>query len=128
MKTEKEISSWALALYLSLEKDPNNFEKIFENLKSSLGKKIVYMPAIIKKLERIYRKEKTAKLFLSHDFKDKEEIKAKIKKEIKGLDKIEDVLDESLLGGFRLRTKDILIKASLNDVLVKLKNKIYGYN
>jgi F0F1-type ATP synthase delta subunit len=128
MKTEKEISFWVRALYLSLEKNPNDFEKIFNNLKSSLGKKIVYLPAIIKKLERTYRKEKTAKLFLSHDFKEKEEIKGKIKEEIKGIDNVEDVLDESLLGGFRLRTKDVLIKASLSDVLTKLKNKIYGYN
>jgi len=128
MKTEKEISYWARALYLTLEKDPSNFESIFSNLKSSLGKKIAYLPAIIKKVERMYNKEKKAKLFLSHDFNNKEEIKEKIKNEIKGIEKIEDVLDENLLGGFRLRTKDVLIKASIRDTLIKLKNKIYGYN
>ena len=128
MKTEKEISYWARALYLTLEKDPSNSESIFSNLKSALGKKIAYLPAIIKKVERMYNKEKKAKLFLSHDFNNKEEIKAKIKNEIKGIEKIEDVLDENLLGGFRLRTKDVLIKASIRDTLIKLKNKIYGYN
>ncbi|MFA5754951.1 MAG: F0F1 ATP synthase subunit delta [Candidatus Paceibacterota bacterium] len=128
MKTEKEISYWARALYLTLEKDPSNSESIFSNLKSALGKKIAYLPAIIKKVERMYNKEKKAKLFLSHDFNNKEEIKEKIKNEIKGIEKIEDVLDENLLGGFRLRTKDVLIKASIRDTLIKLKNKIYGYN
>ncbi len=128
MKIEKEISFWARALYISLEKNPNNFEEIFVNLKNALGKKKVYLPSILKKLERIYKKEKTAKLFLSHNFQDKELIKAKIKEEIKGIGEIEDVVDETLLGGFRLRTKDLLVKASLKDVLIKLKNKIYGYN
>ena len=128
MKIEKEISFWARALHISLEKNPNNSEEIFVNLKNALGKKKVYLPSILKKLERIYKKEKTAKLFLSHNFQDKELIKAKIKEEIKGIGEIEDVVDETLLGGFRLRTKDLLVKASLKDVLIKLKNKIYGYN
>jgi F0F1-type ATP synthase delta subunit len=127
MKTEKEISCWARALYLSLEKSPDNFEEIFNNLKTSLGKKIIYLPSIIKKLEMIYNKEKKAKLYISHSF-DNTEIVDKIKKEVKGIDKIEVTLDEELLAGFRLKTKDILIKASLKDTLIKLKNKIYGYN
>ena len=42
MKIEKEISSWARALYLSLEARPDNSEEIFKNLKKSLGKKIVF--------------------------------------------------------------------------------------
>ncbi len=127
MKTEKEISYWARALYLSLEKNPDNYESIFSNLKNSLGKKITYLPAIIKKAEMIYNKEKKAKLYLSHKF-DNAEIIKKIKEEFKGIDKIEDEIDENLLAGFRLKTKDILIKASLKDTLIKLKNKIYGYN
>ena len=127
MNTEKEISCWSRALYLSLEENPDNYEKIFANLKSSLGKKIIYLPAIIKKGEMIYNKEKKAKLYLSHDF-DKEDIIKKIKEKFKGIDKIEDEIDRDLLAGFRLKTKDILVKASLKDTLIKLKNKIYGYN
>jgi len=127
MKTEKEISYWARALYLSLEKNPENNEVIFVNLKNSLGKKITYLPAIIKKAEMIYNKEKKAKLYISHKF-DNADIIKKIKEEFKGIDKIEYEIDEDLLAGFRLKTKDLLIKASLKDVLIKLKNKIYGYN
>ena len=53
---------------------------------------------------------------------------SQIPKKIKGIDKIEDEIDRDLLAGFRLKTKDILVKASLKDTLIKLKNKIYGYN
>jgi len=130
MKIEKEISSWARALYLSLEDHPEKSDEIFANLKKSLGKKSVYIPAIVKKLQRMYLKEKTAALFLAQEFndKEKEEIKEKIKEIVKGINKVDDVLDESLLAGFRLKTKDVLVKASMKDVLLKLKNKIYGYN
>ncbi|MFA5207633.1 MAG: F0F1 ATP synthase subunit delta [Candidatus Paceibacterota bacterium] len=130
MKTEKEISSWARALYLSLEEHPEDTKKIFANLKKSLEKKSVFIPSIIKKLQRIYLKEKRAELFLAQDFSEKEksEIKNKIKDIVKGIEKVDDVLDESLLAGFRLKTKDVLVKASMKDILLKLKNKIYGYN
>jgi len=130
MKIEKEISSWARALYLSLEEHPENKDEIFANLKKSLEKKPAYIPAIVKKFQIMYLKEKTAELSLAQGFntKEKEEIKNKIKDIIKGIDKVDDVLDESLLAGFRLKTKDVLVKASMKDVLLKLKNKIYGYN
>lgn len=130
MKIEKEISSWARALYLSIEEHPERTDEIFANFKKSLGKKSVFIPAIIKKLQRIYLKEKTAELFLAQEFNasEKEEIKNKIKGIVKGVDKVDDVLDESLLAGFRLKTKDVLVKASMKDILLKLKNKIYGYN
>ncbi len=127
MNTEKEIACWGRALYLSLEENPDNYERIFANLKSLLGKKITYLPAIIKKAEMIYNKEKKAKLYISHDF-EKEDIIKKIKEKFKGIDKIEDEIDKDLLAGFRLKTKDILVKASLKDTLIELKNKIYGYN
>jgi len=130
MKIEKEISSWARALYLALEENPGKAKEIFGSLRKSLGKKESLVPSIIKKFKRIYFKEKRAELFLSHDLGEKEkgEIKEKIKKIVKGVEKVDDVLDESLLAGFRLKTKDVLVKASLKDVLTKLKNKIYGHN
>ncbi|MFA5169404.1 MAG: F0F1 ATP synthase subunit delta [Candidatus Paceibacterota bacterium] len=130
MKIEKEISSWARALYLALEENPGKAKEIFSNLKKSLGRKESFFSPILKKVERMYLKEKRAELSLSHDLndKDKKEIKENIKDILKGIEKVDDVLDESLLAGFRLKTKDVLVKASLKDVLTKLKNKIYGYN
>lgn len=127
---EKEISSWARALYLALEENPGKSKEIFANLKKSLDKKEFLLPSILKKVERIYMKEKRAELILSHDFseKEKKEMKEKIKEIVGGIEKVDDTLDESLLAGFRLKTKDVLVKASLKDVLAKLRNKIYGYN
>lgn len=130
MKMEKEISSWARALHLALEENPGKSKEIFANLKKSLDKKEFLLPSILKKVERIYMKEKRAELILSHDFseKDKKDMKEKIKEIVGGIEKVDDTLDESLLAGFRLKTKDVLVKASLKDVLAKLRNKIYGYN
>jgi len=130
MKLEKEISSWSRALYLALEENPGKSKEIFSNLKKALDKKEFLLPSILKKVERIYMKEKRAELALPYEISEKEknEIKEKIKEVVKGIEKVDDVLDESLLAGFRLKTKDVLVKASLKDVLTKLKNKIYGYN
>jgi F0F1-type ATP synthase delta subunit len=130
MKIEKEISFWARALYLAAEENPGKAQEIFANLEGALGKKKVFLPAILKKFEGIYLKERTAGLTLARevDAKTKEDIKEKIKGIIKGVEKIDDSVDEDLLAGFRLQTKDILVKASLKDVLQKVKNKTYGYN
>ncbi|MFA5714191.1 MAG: F0F1 ATP synthase subunit delta [Candidatus Paceibacterota bacterium] len=130
MKIEKEISSWARALYLAFEENPDKVESILVNFKKSLGKKQVIIVSIFKKLERIYLKEKRAELSLAQEFSehDKKEFKEKIKGIVPGIEKVDDVLDESLLAGFRLKTKDVLVRASLKDVLLKLKNKIYGHN
>lgn len=49
MKIEKEISSWARALYLSLEEHPEKADEIFANLKKSLNKKSVFIPAQLQK-------------------------------------------------------------------------------
>ena len=130
MKIEKEISSWARALYLAVEERPGKAKEIFSNLKEALDKKEVLLPSIMKKFERINLKEKRAELFLAQGMseREKKEIKENIREILKGIEKVDDVLDETLLAGFRLKTKDVLVKASLKDVLTKLKNKIYGYN
>ena len=130
MKIEKEISFWARALYLAVKENPDKAQKIFVNLEGALGKKKVFLSAIIKKFERIYLKERTAELTLARDVdsKTKGEIKEKIKSIMEGVERIDDSIDEDLLAGFRLQTKDILVKASLKDVLQKVKNKTYGYN
>ncbi len=130
MKVDKKATFWAKTLYLSITNDPENAKKIFENLERASGKRIIFLLAILKKFEKIYMREKRAELILARAMseKDKEEIKKKMKKILVGMEKIDDVVDESLLAGFRLKMKDVLIKASLKDVLQKLKNKTYGHN
>jgi F0F1-type ATP synthase delta subunit len=130
MKKEKEISFWARAMYDAVMDDPSKSEEIFSNLKKSLVKKKEMIPAIIKKFINIYGSEQRAELTLAKemDGDQKKDIEKKIKA-ILGEDKeIEYSLNTELLAGFRLKTKDVLIKASLKDILTGLKNKIYGHN
>jgi len=130
MKKEKEIASWSRALYLALEENPNKAEDIFHNLEKSLEKKKAMIPGIVKKFSMMYEKEKSADLILAREMSesDKKIIKEKIQKSVPQAQKINEKVDENLLAGFRLKTKDVLVKASLRDVLQKLKNKTYGHN
>lgn len=130
MKKEKEISFWSRAMYSAIMENPENGDKIFANLKKALVKKKEMIPAIVKKFISIYSREQKAKLTLAKEMSEseKKDIEKKIKS-ILGTDKeIEYSLNTELLAGFRLKTKDVLIKASLKDILTGLKNKIYGHN
>jgi len=130
MKKEKEISFWSQALFFAVKDNPKNLEFFLTNLKKNLIKKQELLLPIIKKFEKIYQSEQKAKLVLAKNTEEKERknIEEKIKAII-GLDKeIEYSVDSELLAGFRLKTKDFLIKASLKDILMGLKNKLYGHN
>ncbi|MFA5368858.1 MAG: F0F1 ATP synthase subunit delta [Candidatus Paceibacterota bacterium] len=130
MKKEKEISLIARAMYAAVMDNPSKAEEIFSNLKKTLIKKKEIIPAIIKKFINIYSREQKAKLTLAKEIDESQKnyIEKKIKA-ILGEDKeIEYSLNTELLAGFRLKTKDVLIKASLKDILTGLKNKIYGHN
>lgn len=130
MKKDKEISSWARALFLTLEENKNNEDKIIKNLFLALGKKNYLIPAILKKYKRIKEKENRVDVYVAKEIS--EEIKEKINKkieEIEGKSKsVEYTIDKDLIGGFRIKTKDCLVKASIQDTLIKIKNKAYGYN
>lgn len=126
MKKEKEVFLWARALYDAVVENPSKKEEIFCNLKKILVKRKEIIPAIIKKFINIYSREKKAKLILAReiDSASKKEIEKKIKA-ILGEDKeIDFSLNSDLLAGFRLKTKDVLIKASLKDILTGLKRDL----
>ncbi|MFA7141697.1 MAG: F0F1 ATP synthase subunit delta [Candidatus Paceibacterota bacterium] len=130
MKKDKEILFWARALYLALEENKGKEEEIIKNLILSLNKKNYLIPAIIKKYKRIRKKEQEVKVFIAKEID--EDLKNEINKRIEILEgsgkSINYIVDEDLIGGFRIKTKDYLIKASIKDTLIKLKNKAYGYN
>lgn len=131
MKLDTQLSYYARAIYLAVEENPGKEKEIFENLKKTLGtRKKKYLPVIMEKFFKLYAHEKKAELILSSDFdeKTKNGIKEKIKENIKGLGEITEIVDDNLIAGFRLKTKDVLIKASLKDILTGLKNKTYGHN
>lgn len=129
MKKEKVVSFWARAMYLAVIENPSNQKEIFSNLKSALSQKSEIIPAIIKKFINIYLKEQKARVALACEITEKEKhLIEKKAKELIGNKQLDYSIDSSLLAGFRLETKDVLIKASLKDVLTGLKNKIYGHN
>ncbi len=131
MKIDKQISSWARAVYMTIEENPDKIEEIFSNLRKSLGEsKMKYYSVIVKKALQLYEKETKAELVLSTSFDEetKKSIKGELREHFNDIDRITERVDESLIAGFRLKTKNILIKASLKDVLIGLKNKTYGHN
>ncbi len=129
MKKEKEVTFLARSLYLSLKENPEKRQEIFSNLLKILEKKKELLFPVLKKAESIYKKEESVELVLARDLEKglKEELEIKIQDILKEKKEINYSLDESLLAGFRLKTKDIFIKASLKDVLIKMK-KNYGLN
>ncbi|MDD5098493.1 MAG: F0F1 ATP synthase subunit delta [Candidatus Pacebacteria bacterium] len=130
MKKEKEISSWARALYLAFEEHPDKLGQIMSNLNKSLIKKQALISGIAKKFEKMYKKEKNAELILAMKMEegDKKKIKEKIQESMPQMQTMHESIDGNLLAGFRVKTKDVLVKASLRDILQKLKNKTYGHN
>lgn len=128
MRKEREIFLWAMALYNAVIENPSKAEEILANLKKALDNKKEIIGAVIKKFISIYSREQKAELLLAREMSktDKTNIKEKIKKIIGDNKEILYNVDSSLLAGFRLKTKDVLIKASLKDILMKLKK--YGYN
>jgi len=130
MKKDKEIVAWARALYLALEENDANEEKVIKNLFLALDKKSYLIPAIIKKFKIIKEKESRVDVFVATEIS--ENLKQEIDKNIESLagknKNINYIIDKDLIGGFRIKTKDHLIKASIKDILIKIKNKAYGYN
>lgn len=130
MKKEQEISFWGMALYAAVMENPSHIKEILANLKKALVNKKEIIPAVIKKFINIYSREQKAELFLAREMSESEKksIEKKVR-EIIGADKeISYIINKDLLAGFRLKTKNVLIKASLKDILMKLKNKTYGHN
>jgi len=129
MKKEKEVTFLARALYLCLKENPERGAEIFSNLKKILEKKKSFILPVLKKAENIYKKEEKVEVILAKDLNEdsKRKLEEKVQNILKENKEVSYSLDEGLLAGFRLKTKDIFIKASLKDVLIKIK-KNYGLN
>ena len=130
MKKEKEISAWARALYLAIEENPEKQEELINGLIKFLDKKQYLLPAIFKKYERMKKQENSVEIFLAREMDD--DTKKKIEKKVESIlgkdKKIEYKINKELIAGFRIKTKEYLVKASIKDTLTKLKNNVYGYN
>ena len=128
MKTDKIISFWAKALYLSeagktREEWQDMIKRLAEIFKKK--KKDYLLPEILKKLEKIFLKSKKIELVFARDqgAESKERVKNLLLEKF-GKDKEVDIkINQELLGGFRAKTDKLLIKASIKDFLTEIKNQ-----
>ena len=129
MTTEKEISIWVKSLLLILEKNNKTGQALAagrfrEILKRK--KKEYLLPKIVKKLEKAYLKKNKIDLFLARDHSQRTQ--KELEKKLLGVfgagKKISAKIDRDLIGGFRAKTNNFLVKASIKDFLDDLKNKM----
>jgi len=127
MIAEKEISIWTEALLSILEGKTKEekkalFKKIIEILKNR--KKEYLLPKILKRFESMCSKRKMVELYFARE--QSTGLIKKMKKKISGMfgrDKnIEVKIEKDLIGGFRVKTANFLIKATVKDFLNELKS------
>jgi len=128
MKTEKIISDWANGLILTQEqKTETEKKKLLKKLAEILKKqkKGYLLPAILKMAEKLSRKKKIIELIFSRE--QKQELASKIKDRLIGIfgkeKEVEVKTEEQLIGGFRVKTGNTLIKASIKDFLDELRER-----
>lgn len=129
MTTEKEISIWVKSLLAVLEEaDKPKLIKVAERLVLILKKKKkeYLLPKIVRKLERAYSKKNKMELFLAKDHSSitLKKLSQRLS-EIFGQEKnISTLVQGELIGGFRVKTNNFLIKASVKDFLDELKAQL----
>lgn len=129
MKTERIIAFWAEALFLA-QKSKSEKEKK-EMVGRLLGilqksKKEHLVGGILKKLEKIVQRESRVELIFARDHHPEflEQMKKRLFK-VFGQDKqINTKVDESIIGGFQIKTGNLLIRASFKDFLTDLEGSI----
>jgi F0F1-type ATP synthase delta subunit len=133
MIAEKEISTWARALLAIIEKGEEKkqkeaFEKLIVILKKK--KKIYLFHRILKRVKDAYIKKHRVEVLLAreHDQVTEKKIKNSLSKLAVNQKNIEIRVDKGLIGGFRIKTDNFLIKASVRDFLTELKNNYLSSN
>jgi F0F1-type ATP synthase delta subunit len=130
MTPEKEISTWARALLVIMEEgDKAKQEEAFKRLLLILNKKrkTYLFHQILKRVKQSYIKKRLVEIFLAreHGQEVERKIKNNLPKAAGDMKNIEIKIDKDLIGGFRIKTANFLIKASVEDFLTELKEKIY---
>ena len=132
MTAEKEISIWSKALLSILEKDKKRQDMAAETLVVILKKKKkeYLLPKILRRTEKAYLKKHKIEIFLAKDHSL--EVIGKIKEKLSGIlgekKNIEVKTGKDLIGGFRIKTANFLIKASIKDFLDELKWTTLNYS
>ena len=118
MTSQKMIAIWAKVL----SENPMAAKKLVEVLKRKNKER--FLLAISKKAAKIYSDEKRIELILArpHALTLANRIRKNIQERF-GKDKeIVEKIDPALVGGYRIKTDDLLIKASIKDFLIQIKN------
>jgi F0F1-type ATP synthase delta subunit len=131
MTAEKEITIWAKTILAIMEDKDAKAEQCSANLALILNrkKKGYLLPKIIKKAVHLYDKKHGIEIFLAKDHpadvieKIKKKASDSFGKEIKGA-KVS--VDENLIGGFRIKAGNFLVRASIKDFLNEAKSKLTG--
>lgn len=133
MTTKKEISIWTKVILLILEDKKGNPSVAMGKLKEILKKKKkdYLLQEIAKKVKDQHLKRHGIKIFLAKNHQA--DIIEKIKQKLlsmsgKTAENLEICLDEDLVGGFRVKTGNFLIKASIKDFLNEIKNTVKKEN
>ena len=140
MIAEKEISIWSRALLRIMENNGQKkselaLEKLSEILKKK--KKGYLLPKIVRRVKVLCSKRHGVKIFLAKDHPDDfiEKITGKMLPALsvvkgsgskKPPENVEVCVDPGLIGGFRVKTGNFLIKGSIKDFLSELKSRLTG--
>ncbi|MDO8424890.1 MAG: F0F1 ATP synthase subunit delta [bacterium] len=129
MKAEKTISCWAEALFLTQKDKPEKEkEKIMERLVRVLKKtkKEHLLEKILKRFEKVFQRENRVELIFARDLSPAflETVKKKLRNVLGPSKEIETRVDEDIIGGFRIKTGNLLVKASLKDFLDDLAGSL----
>ena len=129
MTAEKEISIWVKSVLSVLEEENRAktslaAERLLAILKKK--KKEYLLEKIVKKLERDYLKKNKIDLFLAkdHSQRTKEYLSKKLLEIFGDGKKISLKIEEDLIGGFRAKTDNFLVSASVEDFLDELKTQL----
>lgn len=127
MKEEKLISTWAKALFLTqANKSEEEKQKIIKRLAQILKKrkKEYFLKRILKRFEKVFQRENKVELIFARN--QNPDFLEKTKKRLRDIfgpgREIKMKIDEDIIGGFRIKTGNLLIKASLKDFLTDLKH------
>lgn len=130
MTSEKEISIWSKALLQILEtisaeemENRDVLGRLAEILKKK--RKGYLLPKIFSRTQLAYLKKHRVELFLAreHSPETLDKIKEKFPQYFPKKANVQIEFNESLIGGFRIKTSDFFFLASVKDYLDELKLK-----
>ncbi|MFA5742930.1 MAG: F0F1 ATP synthase subunit delta [Candidatus Paceibacterota bacterium] len=126
MKNEAKIFAKAFISALA-GKDESGQRQIVQNFLEVVArkKKIYLLPRILKELELI-EKGSEAVLVLARDLDQGavEEIKEGLKKRLGRDKKFKVEIDQSIIGGFKARTSNLLIDSSIKTIIENIRKKL----